>query len=355
MTTQRPPNQTMRLVLPLGKPPFLVLLVVLAVVVYLLREALVPFVAAGAIAYVATPVVDWLAARLPLGRRVIASFVFVVIVGALGGLALLVVTAAIHDLGALSQRLSENLAFLSSRLTGVGLTLFGHHVPFDRIVTGLGEDLRRWIDDPTRATQAMKWGAGLLFGGVLTLVLLFYFLLSGKRLARGALWLVPPHHRPFVETFAQRFDPVLRRYVVGMVAIALYTGVVAWIFIGPVLGLPDPLLLAAISGLLEPIVFFGPLLAPIIVGSVALDYGNAATIVGFLVYAVTLRLSIDQIVGPLVLGTAVRLPASVIILAFIAGWVLFGFIGLLLAVPVAAAIKTALAIAYEDGEDHQAG
>lgn len=321
----------------------------LAILAYLLRGVLVPFVVAAAIAYIAAPLINRLGAHLPVHRGIIACFVFLVIVGSAAGVAFLIVSATVHDVGRLSQQLTENLALVSARLSGVTVDVLGQQIGIGQIIAGFGEDLRRWLDDPARATEVMRWGAEVFFGGVLTIVLLFYFMLSGPRLARGALWLVPPRYRRICVTFVRRFDPVLRRYVLGVCAVALYATIVAWVFIGPVFGLPDSVLLAVVTGLLEPIPFFGPLLAPIIVGATALDYGDAATIVGFVVYALALRLSIDQIVGPLVLGTAVGLPPSVIILAFIAGWVLFGFVGIFLAVPAAAALRTALVVLYTNG------
>ncbi len=74
----------------------------------------------------------------------------------------------------------------------------------------------------------------------------------------------------------------------------------------------------------------------------------------FLAFYIALRLSIDQVVGPLVLGRAVELHPVVIIFAFLAGGVLFGALGVLLAVPFAAAIKTVLSVYYETDADPSA-
>ena len=73
------------------------------------------------------------------------------------------------------------------------------------------------------------------------------------------------------------------------------------------------------------------------------------TFVGFMGLAVFLRVSVDNVVGPLVLGRAVTLHPVVIIIAFLMGASLFGIIGVFVAVPVAAAVKIVLAVWY--GED----
>jgi predicted PurR-regulated permease PerM len=61
-----------------------------------------------------------------------------------------------------------------------------------------------------------------------------------------------------------------------------------------------------------------------------------------------LRLSIDQILGPLALGAAARAHPVLVIFCFLAGGALFGIIGVILAVPSALVIRTTLAILYDE-------
>ena len=71
-------------------------------------------------------------------------------------------------------------------------------------------------------------------------------------------------------------------------------------------------------------------------------------IVEYIIYASALRLSIDQLFGPIVLGKAARLPPVLIIFCFMAGGVLFGIVGVILAIPVALTIRIVLEIIYEE-------
>jgi predicted PurR-regulated permease PerM len=70
------------------------------------------------------------------------------------------------------------------------------------------------------------------------------------------------------------------------------------------------------------------------------------SIVAFALYAVVLRLSIDQLVAPLVLGRAANVHPVLIIFCFLAGAVTFGIVGIVLSVPVALTVKTTLATLY---------
>jgi predicted PurR-regulated permease PerM len=64
-----------------------------------------------------------------------------------------------------------------------------------------------------------------------------------------------------------------------------------------------------------------------------------------------LRLSIDQMVGPIVLGRAAHVHPVLIIFCFLAGGVLFGIPGLIIAVPVALLIRSTLATLYGDADE----
>jgi predicted PurR-regulated permease PerM len=92
----------------------------------------------------------------------------------------------------------------------------------------------------------------------------------------------------------------------------------------------------------------GPLTSAALVGIVALQQASlneTALLVGFVI---GLRLSIDNLVGPLVLGQAARLHPVVIIAGFVFGAMLFGVVGLLLAVPAAMCVKIALEYYYAE-------
>ena len=65
-------------------------------------------------------------------------------------------------------------------------------------------------------------------------------------------------------------------------------------------------------------------------------------------FVIGLRLSIDDLVGPLILGRAARVHPVVVILSFVCGAMLFGIVGLLLAMPVAVTVKTTLEHYYAE-------
>jgi predicted PurR-regulated permease PerM len=78
------------------------------------------------------------------------------------------------------------------------------------------------------------------------------------------------------------------------------------------------------------------------------EAAGAWNLLGYVVYAVALRISIDQFFGPLVLGRATHVQPPLVIFCFLAGGVLLGITGVILAVPVALGIEVGLAVLYAE-------
>src|SRR5579862_9871925 len=116
----------------------------------------------------------------------------------------------------------------------------------------------------------------------------------------------------------------------------------------PNFSLPHAVLLAVSVGVLELVPVIGPFASATMVGLIALQQNaiwSAAPLLGFVIL---LRLSIDNLVGPLVLGEAARVPPVVIIISFVCGAILFGVVGLLLAVPAVVCVKVTLEQYYAE-------
>jgi AI-2E family transporter len=87
-----------------------------------------------------------------------------------------------------------------------------------------------------------------IFGAFLTVVLLFYFLLNGPAIARGLLRLARPGQRPLIRHVWSQADPVLRRYILGVLGVIAYATVAAYIRLGLMLAIPHAVFLALLTG-----------------------------------------------------------------------------------------------------------
>jgi predicted PurR-regulated permease PerM len=327
-----------------------VLLIALAIIVffYFIRIVLLPFVFSAVIAFVLTPLIDWLATTIRAPRVAVALIIFLVLLGLLGLAAYVAIPgllqAAFHTVSHLQQTIER----LLENLLGNGtIHILGESLSASDISATIVVKLRSWLQQGGALTTIALGAFGGIFGVFLMLTLLAYFLASGRQLVRGLIWIFPPDWRPLTALIVDTLRPILFRYFAGIAAVVVYAGCAAYIGLGLFLHLQHAVFLAALTGLLEVLPVAGPALSAVTAGLVALHEAKSVwSIIAYVIYASALRLSIDQLVGPLLLGNAARVHPTLVIFCFLAGGALFGIVGVILAVPLALTIKVVLAGIY---------
>jgi predicted PurR-regulated permease PerM len=334
----------------ISSPTTIAVIAAVVVFFYLIRVMLLPFALAGALAYVCSVLVDWLAARTHLPRSLFAIGAFALllaiamIVGFLAVPPLMRgVTSVVTDLGGTVESLARRM--IGDRTVHV----FGEDMDAAAIGQAVVSGVRDYLGQAGRVAILASYGFASIFGLILTLVLFFFFLIGGPRIGRGLFSLVPPKQRPLIEDIWLRLDPLLKRYFVGVLLVVTYAATAAYIGLGLILGIPHAIFLALLTGFLEMIPVIGPGLSAVIAGLVAIHYAaGIGAIIAYAIYATALRISIDNIFGPLVLGRAGHVPPVLVIFCFLAGGTLFGIVGVLAAIPVALTIKVVLATLYDE-------
>ncbi len=312
---------------------------------------LAPFFLAFVLAYVLDPLVDRLAAFRRISRSV-AILILAVPVAAAATVALVVgvphlvreslalaaeaprVLAALErldlpfvDEAALLARLREvdgqDVAdFLQARLAAVAQNA-------QAAVLGLG-----------RGIASMVTVAGYL---VLTPVLGFYLLRDYDTIVARAGALLPARIRPQATEFAAEYDTLLSRYLRGQVLVALIVGGITWLGL-LFAGIPYSFLLGALVAVLGVVPYLGVILSliPAVLIALVLPDPGTALIKIVVVYAVAQGLE-GTVVSPRIVGESVGLHPVWILLALSLGTFVFGFAGLLIAVPAAVGVKLLLA------------
>jgi predicted PurR-regulated permease PerM len=318
-----------------------------ALLLHQLQAVLLPFVIAAVTAYVCTPLIDWLTARTRLRRWLWAVCVLAALMGVTALLGFVGLPPLLHQLQGVAGDLHGAVTdFMRAMIGAHSFQLFGSRLDASRlaelIVGGLQHEMTG-----AGILSLLGWGAAASFGFMLVWVLLAYFLVDAHVIAAGVLSLVPPRGRARVEQVWHELDPSLRRYFIGVAVVVAYASGAAYLGLGLVLGLDHAFFLALLTGVLEIIPMVGPVAAAVIAGLVAVHQAATAWDVwAYVGYATVLRLSIDQVVGPLVLGNAARVHPVVVIFGFLAGGALFGVVGMILAVPTALLVKVSLAVHY---------
>jgi len=322
----------------------------LFVFLYLIKIILMPFVLAGIVAYICTPLVEWLNRRLRLPRLAAVSLVFVALAGSAGVIGLLAVPPLLREVTGVASNFQSIFTLLVQRLVGNGtVPVLGQTMTAAQIASSVTSGLRDFLQQNGRVLLFASEGIAAFFAFFLGWVLLFYFLADGPRVGRGLFWLIPPSQRRVTNRVWPVLDAILRRYFVGIAIVVAYASIASYLGLGLFLHLDHAVVLAILTGLLETIPVVGPAASAIIAGLVALNHATAfSNIIAFGFYLAALRISIDQMLGPLVLGAAARIPPVLVIFCFLSGAVLFGIAGVILAVPVALTIKVVLEAVYHD-------
>ena len=329
--------------------PLFAAAVIVAIIAYIARYELLPFIFAIGIAFVLNPVVEWVQFRLHVRRAWVATPTYILLLILFAAGSYWFGTTFIKDASEIADQGPKMIHDLLRGILGPnGIDVAGQHLTPDDLTKDVLSRLRTVVSAGV-AAQFLGLGAGLVLGVVLTLVLIPYFLFSGPQIALSTLWLVPPERRKAIASIMPRVIPMLRRYLVGVTCVVIYTAVMAYIGYGLIFGLPHAILLSIAVGILEIIPSLGPAASLVLVALAAIQHEHSIGTMALLgAWAVGLRLSIDNVIGPIVLGRAVSVPRVVILFSFVLGAVLFGIIGLILAVPVAACIKIVLQAYYSD-------
>jgi predicted PurR-regulated permease PerM len=333
-----------------ASPAAFAVLVGIIVFLYFVRGILLPFVVGGIVAFVCAPLIDGIARRTHLPRWLPALAVLIGLIGIAALIALLGLPPLIHQIARVAGDFEGAVeGFVRALIGNRTLEVMGTTLNASTVTMELLATVRTWVSSDAHAAEIVTYLVSAAFGVLLVWVVLGYALFDGPHIARGMLWLVPPRHRAFARRVLAELDPLLRRYFIGVALVVAYASAAAYIGLGVALGIRHAVVLAIITGVLEVIPLVGPAAAAIVVGLVAVQQAaTAGAILAFIAYAVALRVSIDQFFGPIVLGSAAHVRPIVVMFCFLAGGLLFGIVGVILAVPIALTLKVVLAVLYSE-------
>ncbi len=325
------------------------LVIAVAFFVYLVRAVLLPFALAGIVAYLCAPLINWLVGLTRLPRWLFALALLIVLIGFAILFGLFAGPGIAQEILDIAGNVQGTVQTLARQLMGdQTFNLLGEPVNAAEVGQFVVAGLRNWFGESGRIVTVAAIGVGAFFGYILTWVLLGYFLLDAPRIARGLAWVVPPRYRRFTGHIWQELDPLLRRYFIGVAVVVIYASLIAYVGLGFILKVRHAGLLALLTGVLEVVPLIGPAASAVIAGLVAVQEATSGwNVVAYIIYAIVLRVSIDQFVGPIVLGSAAQIRPVLVIFCFLSGAILYGVIGMVMAVPVALTVKVILKALYD--------
>jgi predicted PurR-regulated permease PerM len=323
-------------------------------VLWVLAPVLTPFALAALLGWLGDPLVDRLEAA-GRSRSTAVALVFTVMTLALVLVLVLLVPMIQRQVLTLVDSLPRYREwFLDSLLPWVERRTrldFGRWLDFEYALAMLRENWQRaggfattMLDYLTRSGSVLL---ALAVNAVLVPVLAFFFLRDWDRFVARVASLVPPRHLPVVARLARESNDVLGAFLRGqflvMVILGVMYGVGLWI-----VGLDLGLLIGMIAGLLTFVPYLGPA-SGVALGVVAalVQYGDWKHVAGVLAVFGIGQVIESYWLTPKLVGDRIGLHPAAVIFAVLAGGQLFGFLGMLLALPVAAVANVLLHYAQE--------
>jgi predicted PurR-regulated permease PerM len=312
-----------------------------------LAPALAPFMFGAILAYVGTPAVAWLA-RHRVPRVVGALLVIVTFAALLFGLVVVVAPLVSNEIAQISAKAPDLISRVQTEWLPWLNQTFGLTLAFDlsQLKTLAQENAGALGQLSSQVAGSLKLGGQMLLGVLVNLMLvpvvMFYLLRDWPALVEGVDALIPRTVRPMVRELAREIDAVLSEFLRGqvlvMAALALYycialriAGLQFWLPVGLVTGLL----------VFVPYVGFGLGLSLGMLAALT-QFSSAGPILGVAAVFALGQVLEGFILTPTLVGDRIGLHPLAVIFALMAFGQLFGFVGVLLALPASAALLVAL-------------
>ncbi len=313
--------------------------VVFMVALWFLGQVLVPFLLGGAIAYFLDPVADRLE-RMGLSRALSTALITFVAILIFVVMALLVVPTLVNQ----AASLIETAPRLTQDFTNFVTTRFPSLLDADSTLRNSLTSIGATIQE--RGGQLLETALAS-FASIINVIMLFvivpvvavYMLLDWDRMVAAIDRLLPRDHAPVIRQLARDVDKTLASFIRGMGTVCLILGsyyAIALMLVGLNFGL--------VVGFIAGLVTFIPYLGALIGGALALglalfqfwgDWVSIGMVGGIFVLGQVVE---GNVLTPKLVGDSVGLHPVWLILSLSVFGTLFGFVGMLVAVPLAAAL-----------------
>jgi predicted PurR-regulated permease PerM len=319
--------------------------VLVALALYVLRDMLLPFVAGLALAYLLDPVADRLQ-RLGLGRLAATILILGLFVLLFVLALVLVIPFVAHQLAGFIDKLPGYVARIQELVAQQGgplLERLGGTEALPDMQRSIGNIVGQGAAWLGRFLQSL-WAGGQAIISVFALlvvtpVVAFYLLVDWDRMVTSVDSWLPRRHRDTIRALAREIDDAIAGFVRGQAAVCLILGTFYAAAL-TLIGLNFGALIGMTAGLVSFIPYVGSLTGLVLSVGVALvqfwpDWTMILATLGIFIFGQFVE---GNILAPKLVGSSVGLHPVWLMFALLAFGSLFGFVGLLLAVPLAAAV-----------------
>lgn len=307
---------------------------------YVIREAIIILFISVLIVLLMEPAINWLQKK-KISRGVGVLVIYFLFFSVLGLAVSFFVPPLVAQSKDFYQKSPEYFQAFDGFIQAMKSYFPSQSVDFDlgsQVVSNSAESQFSMIYDRIFMTTISVFSG--FFSFIMVLVLAFYMSLKENGIKDFILFLTPKKHEEYVAFLFDRINNKIGRWMQGQLLIMLGIFIVDFIWLS-ILGIPYPLILALLAGLLEVVPFFGPIVSAIPGVFLGFLISPWKGLLALVLYTVTQQIE-GNIVVPQVMKKATGMNPIVIILALLVGFKLGGVLGAILIMPVVIGISVVI-------------
>jgi len=331
-------------------PPSAAALLLGSAILYLLyriHDVLIPFALSFSLAYLVNPIINHFQAR-GLRRDHMVLTLYLAIAGAITCAANWIFPATINELSLLQSKVPIYLK-QSQQILHTLQSEAARRLPFaEPLIDHWNLKLYEPLTEQLPKLPSYLLGLFPLFSLIFVVPFITFFLLSDSdKMLRRVIQLCPSRYVEQALHLLSEVDTSLGNYIRGVLIIVLAIGLSSYVGLR-LLGVEYALAVATLAGASSLIPYLGAVLGAVVGGLVAFAQFRRATVpLQVLLLFLGIRLADEALIQPLVAKHTVKLHPLFFLLALMVGGKLFGFVGLLFAVPAACVLKALLKVAWD--------
>ncbi len=318
----------------------LVIAIIVLVVVYILRNILIPFALGGILAYALTPAARYLNNR-GLSWKTSVSIIFLALLIFIILLFFLVIPETVSQF----RTLTSNLPEYTSKIIDIAKTIderypaLGISEAIEEFMINLSANLQSYLTTIlSNVVNLFSLITSIIFMGfILTPFILYYLMADAIKIRRSLIRVFPYQNRKEYVNLIRLTDKIVGGFIRGRLLVSLFVGICVTIGLS-LMNIEFSLVIGVIAGILDIIPYLGPIIGAIpaiifagtksfwLVLGVALLFGGINLVEG-------------TVISPKFIGKEIGLHPVTVLFALLVGGELFGALGVIVSIPVAGILK----------------
>ncbi len=330
---------------------FIIIIALIFYIIYLVRTAVTPLLIGIIIAYMLIPLVKLFQKKM---KKIFAvTITYIIFLAVISVILFFIIPLVVQQFKTFIMQIPEYFQSLSDFLNNLVATntLVQNLQDFLQIENGqfTSGEISKYLLGLLNienfnifkgATTVTRTALNIVVNFIIGPILGFYILKDTDTIRASFMKIIPPRKKLEVDTVLTKINKVFSRYVRGQLLISIIVGILCTIAL-LILRIDFAVLLGFIAGLFNLIPFLGPVVGAIPAAFTALFISPIKALLVVIIFIGIQQID-NYVISPNILKYQVGLHPAIIIISLLAGGAVFGWIGLLLAVPIVAIIQELL-------------